>query len=998
MNETLKASLLLCVPNKYSLEWSGKENAPIRYKLDHYFQNRKSIQQLNSLWIDALAKITNSNPIELDKYLRINAPINGDVVYISVFPNATIMIQGDQAIEWARSNLENVCNEVNSYIEDHFYSIDVSGSIIPDKTSTSVLGICMICDSFDDDEMLECRNEKCRSWYHNKCEGLTETEARKISPYFCRNCREKYSLDMGATSLSPSKKEQKACETEKEINITNNHKQLSPPTSPVKDKDINNRQASQKSLPINNDLCNKGKLSKQKPLKATQAPNGDKTSRPNWKSQNVCNLPTNSTQNNKVQSSVKTQARDETNTGSQTKSSNKLNLLERQVLEKPSQSNTSTPIPSRKIEQRKYPTSPIQETAPDNNQTVIGNIQSKLKGMSSYMMDVLGLSKYESSDDEESQTSDKDNTTTPSVLIGDSKEQSSTGMESSIDSSLYEEDNQSNLMISDDDDDGDTSLSRSASTEERNVISSKESQNVEINQKDQMNPIDNAANETRSSRSATKESQTETPSFDSKACQTSNDETFSNQIKFTTEQTKKRCATSQTDPVGKNTNEEKIKHLEFLLEESNQKNEKLRNEVGLYEEINSVTGNKVSNKNKEKYEHRSYNELLKECHKLEERNTKLFSTMNVIKEEKNRYKQIVTSLKEENQSLQTEVETIKLSSSQNTSMIEEINVLKDQMSNERLAINKMNELLNETNKKMECQRKQEKELMDQIIKISKENNDLKLEKSKLLIKNLKLQSNDWQTIDEAESNLNSSFSSISSIETDEPKSDINSKEISIIGIETSANAPRNPPKRNGTPAKERRNPTERMHTPESTENIDSSVLHLGSQPIRGRRHPTDPAGSILHQESQPTRGRRHPTGPDGDPESRTNDRNLRHQHRISPENRMLPSEPNNNPGRKTDYDNPITQRRPKSRGYRPICPWFIKGRCNSQFCIYHHPQSRYPNPSDQKNRYNNQPEKTETEKQRSYQTEERYNKTCKYFLENRCIFGEACYYKHPTEM
>ena len=207
MNESLKASLLLTVPSKYSLEWSGKEIAPIRYKLDHYFQNKKSIHKLNSLWIDALAKITNSNPIELDKYIRFNAPINGDVVYISIFPNATVMVQGEKATEWASKNLENVCHEVNSYIEDHFYSIDVSDSTIIDKSSTPVLGICMICDSFDDDEMLECKNQKCRSWCHNKCEGLTETEARKKSPYFCRHCREKYSLDRNGTSLNLSKTE-----------------------------------------------------------------------------------------------------------------------------------------------------------------------------------------------------------------------------------------------------------------------------------------------------------------------------------------------------------------------------------------------------------------------------------------------------------------------------------------------------------------------------------------------------------------------------------------------------------------------------------------------------------------------------------------------------------------------------------------------------------------------------------------------------------------------
>ena len=974
MNETLKASLLLSVPNKYSLEWSGKENAPIRYKLDHYFQNRKSIDQLNSLWIDALAKITNSNPIKLEKYIRINAPVNGDVVYISVFPNATVMIQGDQATAWARNNLENVCNEVNSYIEDHFYSIDVSGSLIPDETSTSVLGICMICDSFDDDEMLECRNEKCRSWYHNKCEGLTESEARKISPYFCRNCREKYSLDMGATTLTPSKKESIVCEKEKEMNITNNPNQPSQTASLEKEKVVYSSKPSPTIIPADYELCNRGILTQQKPLNENQAHNVDKTS--NCDSQNVCNLLSQPTKNDQVQTPVKTQPLKETHIiGSQTKAFYDLNSLDQQVPERPRNSNTSTPIPTRKVEMRQYPTSPIQEeTATYNNQTVIGNIQSKLKGMSSYMMEVLGLSKYDSSDEDESQTSCKENTTTPSVLIGDSKEQSSIVTESSIDN-LYKENDQDNPMISDDDTATDSWFSESASAEKASNSVSTESFEEEVKQNDQVTPIDNAATEPRSPRSATKESQTETQNFVNIACQTSNDKTSSIQHKPITDKPKKCDATSQTDPVGKNINEEKLKHLEFLLEESNKKNEKLRNEVGLHEEMNNVTGNKASNKNKERYEHRSYNELIKECLKLEERNTKLLSTMNVIKEEKNRYKQIVTSLKEENQSLQVEIDLQKSQKTQNTSIIEDINILKEQMNKERSTINNINELLIESNKKMECQMKQEKELMDQIIKISKENNDLKLEKSKLLIKNLKLQSNDWQTIDEAESNLDSSFSSINSIEIEDPKSDVNKE--TLIGNATSANKSINRPKDNGNAAEESRHPTGQMHEQESRENIDNSVVHLGSQP------PWD---------------RRHLTAPDSNPKTRINEGNFRHHPRNVQNNQILPSETNARSGITNHENSTYPQRKSKSRGFRPICPWYIKGRCNSQFCIYHHPQPRYANTTDQKLKYNNQPKIQETDKYRSNLQNERYNKNCKYFLENRCKFAESCYYKHPTEM
>ena len=62
---------------------------------------------------------------------------------------------------------------------------------------------------------------------------------------------------------------------------------------------------------------------------------------------------------------------------------------------------------------------------------------------------------------------------------------------------------------------------------------------------------------------------------------------------------------------------------------------------------------------------------------------------------------------------------------------------------------------------------------------------------------------------------------------------------------------------------------------------------------------------------------------------------------------------------------------PKNKRARPICKFFTLSKCNSVRCIYYHP------PDGKKNQI------------------KQTTKVCKFFLENRCIFGDDCINEHP---
>ncbi len=95
---------------------------------------------------------------------------------------------------------------------------------------------------------------------------------------------------------------------------------------------------------------------------------------------------------------------------------------------------------------------------------------------------------------------------------------------------------------------------------------------------------------------------------------------------------------------------------------------------------------------------------------------------------------------------------------------------------------------------------------------------------------------------------------------------------------------------------------------------------------------------------------------------------------------------------------------------RPICRFFVNGYCNrGSNCRYLHKQenrnrSSHSNNSGGGARYNNsngESSSSTLNKSNSNSTHHRYNKStpeevsiCRYFLENRCLFGTSCWYKH----
>ena len=334
-------------------------------------------------------------------------------------------------------------------------------------------------------------------------------------------------------------------------------------------------------------------------------------------------------------------------------------------------------------------------------------------------------------------------------------------------------------------------------------------------------------------------------------------------------------------------------------------------------------------------------------------------------------------------------------------------------------------MLTESNKIIEVQTLKEKEWRNQIIDLNKENNDLKLKNSKLLINKLKSLPNDWETID-TDSNPNSSFSSSNSVDIIEQleqvlnehenqdrigrqalpkrrKSRKSSKDKRTItppnignsesqGTQTSPKINPHPEERRNSNeqnvGEERRNTDEKTSPTDSSSNEPSTGLEKRNSTETSLRDRSHSIKDMNERERFQNHG--NPAGPGRIPREET----------TAPRNGRHPPERMENQERTSDRERQMyPSRNFKSRGFRPICPWFIEGRCNSQFCIYHHPQQKDKRPKSYNYNYSSRPKTTVANDYEPYhqKSNERYNKTCKYFIQQRCRFGEDCYYNHPNE-
>ena len=116
MANLLISKLKACTPQYYKLVWDGKLNEPIRHKIN---TPNLAIEVLNNIWTEVLAKYNGSDYIICDKYTRLNVNYMQESIAILVYPNGTIMYQGNTVVSWADSHLENICKEVQMEVKNN---------------------------------------------------------------------------------------------------------------------------------------------------------------------------------------------------------------------------------------------------------------------------------------------------------------------------------------------------------------------------------------------------------------------------------------------------------------------------------------------------------------------------------------------------------------------------------------------------------------------------------------------------------------------------------------------------------------------------------------------------------------------------------------------------------------------------------------------------------------------------------------------------------------
>ena len=189
--QSLNQKLQQNTPGNYRLDWAVSHQSHIRFKTT---TTKDTAIILNQIWAKAIAKTTGSKYYTKDKYIRLNSDFLDDTVTFTIYPNATIMLQGKSSHKWADRYIEKIYRLVQCEIEDIKHELNNENSSLLEESATEVKGICAICDEENNDEMIHCDIKSCNAWIHNKCDGLSENEAREIKPYYCSQCRSTYNL------------------------------------------------------------------------------------------------------------------------------------------------------------------------------------------------------------------------------------------------------------------------------------------------------------------------------------------------------------------------------------------------------------------------------------------------------------------------------------------------------------------------------------------------------------------------------------------------------------------------------------------------------------------------------------------------------------------------------------------------------------------------------------------------------------------------------------
>ena len=135
MANLLISKLKACTPQYYKLVWDGKLNEPIRHKIN---TPNLAIEVLNNIWTEVLAKYNGSDYIICDKYTRLNVNYMQESIAILVYPNGTIMYQGNTVVSWADSHLENICKEVQMEVKNNEPQINCCKEDSPTNSNTEV--------------------------------------------------------------------------------------------------------------------------------------------------------------------------------------------------------------------------------------------------------------------------------------------------------------------------------------------------------------------------------------------------------------------------------------------------------------------------------------------------------------------------------------------------------------------------------------------------------------------------------------------------------------------------------------------------------------------------------------------------------------------------------------------------------------------------------------------------------------------------------------------
>ena len=188
MSNPLLRKLEKWCPTQYDVHWDPSIlNQPPRFKLT---TPNLSAHKLNKLWAEVVSIVTNSNYIVTSNYIRVSTIYDQYTIATSIFPTGCIMFQGSNVLKWLDRFIVRICRKVNTKINDPslLWSKE-DDEVSPEfQNEITVEGFCMICNGRDNGEMLLCENPQCCTWSHAICEGFTEENLPKISPYLCPVC------------------------------------------------------------------------------------------------------------------------------------------------------------------------------------------------------------------------------------------------------------------------------------------------------------------------------------------------------------------------------------------------------------------------------------------------------------------------------------------------------------------------------------------------------------------------------------------------------------------------------------------------------------------------------------------------------------------------------------------------------------------------------------------------------------------------------------------